>query len=72
MILHSFYVSVGAGDFPRMRRLIWAFAARIAGLFHEIKYVSIQFIKMQNGATINLFHGQGWAVETTPGFNRRF
>ena len=32
-------------------------AARIAGLFHEIKYVNIKFIKMQNHATINLFHG---------------
>ena len=27
------------------------------GLFHEIKYVNIKFIKMQNGATINLFLG---------------
>ena len=25
------------------------------GLFHEIKYVNIKFIKMQNRATINLF-----------------
>ena len=43
----------GAGDFPRMRRLVWAFAARIADLFHEIKYVNNKFIKMQNRATIN-------------------
>ena len=27
------------------------------GLFHEIKYVNIKFIKMQNRATINLFLG---------------
>ena len=27
------------------------------GLFHEIKYVNIKFIKMQNSATINLFLG---------------
>ena len=47
----------GAGDFPRMRRLVWAFAARIADLFHEIKYVTNKFIKMQNRAAINLFLG---------------
>ena len=27
------------------------------GLFHEIKYVNIKFIKMQNRATINFFLG---------------
>ena len=32
-------------------------SARIAGLFNEIKYVNIKFIKMQNRATINLFLG---------------
>ena len=29
----------------------------LTGLFHEIKYVNIKFIKMQNRATINLFLG---------------
>ena len=47
----------GAGDFPRMRWLVWAFAARKADLFHEIKYVNNKFIKMQNRATITLFLG---------------
>ena len=40
-----------------VRRLVRAFATRIAGLFHEIKYLNIKFIKMQDCATINLFLG---------------
>ena len=47
----------GTGDFPQMRRLVWAFAARIADFFNEIKYVNNKFIKMQNRATITLFLG---------------
>ena len=55
-----------------MRRLVWAFAARIWDRYHnlmnwlishdEIKYVNIIFIKMQNRATINLFLGTRMCV----------